>query len=297
MTHNLKRERKNTMRTDIHCEKNLIPEDYEVFTYFYCGPFAREIEDNLVHLRKTYKAHGVNIHPGLSQCDHCGSWYHEGVMIEHNPTGKLLTIGWQCAEKRFALDNLTYARKMAQKKAKGLKARAKKWFKIREFVRENRKAVRNMNAFRRDSDFVNSVRNQLIAKGQLSEKQVAAMVKVGAQIQAQAARKAKWAEQDSDAEDVVVGKVTITGTIISQKLQDGYYGSTWKMLVRDDRGFKVWGSIPSKFEAMEWDEDADEWVHALKGKRVAFTANVTASDKDSKFGFFKRPTKASMEAA
>lgn len=287
------------MRTDVHCERNLRPEDYEVFTYFYCGPQAHIVQPDLPYLREKYEAKGVKIHSSMSTCDHCGSWYHEGVLIEHIPTGELLTVGWQCAEQRFDLDNQTYARKTAQNVAKGLKAKAKKWVKIREFVRRNRKAVRNMNAYRRDSEFVLSVRTQLIEKGDLSDKQIYAMERIGDTIQTHIARKAEWAAQDAKAEDVPTGKVAISGTVISQKLQHSVgYDSTWKMLVRDDRGFKVWGSIPRKLmEEAEEEWDRDERVNApvLKGKRVSFNATVTPSDKDPKFGFFKRPTKASLE--
>lgn len=56
-------------------------------------------------------------------------------------------------------------------------------------------------------------------------------------------------------------------------------GSTYKMLVQDDRGFKVWGTVPGS-------------IAADKGDEIKFVANVEASDDDPKFGFFKRPRKA-----
>jgi hypothetical protein len=33
----------------------------------------------------------------------------------------------------------------------------------------------------------------------------------------------------------------------------------------------------------------------MKGKRISFTAAITPSKDDQKFGFFKRPTKAKLE--
>jgi hypothetical protein len=42
----------------------------------------------------------------------------------------------------------------------------------------------------------------------------------------------------------------------------------------------VWGSAPKSLDDAE------------RESRITFTATVTASDKDAKFGFFKRPTKA-----
>ena len=95
---------------------------------------------------------------------------------------------------------------------------------------------------------------------------------------AAAQRAAEQAELDA-AEPCPTGRVEITGEILTIKLQEGYYGDTWKMLVKDDRGFKVWGSIPSS-------------LHASRGVRVSFMAAVEPSADDDKFGFFKRPTKA-----
>lgn len=95
---------------------------------------------------------------------------------------------------------------------------------------------------------------------------------------AAAAKAAQEAEYEA-AEPCPTGRVAITGDVITTKLQEGYYNDTWKMLVKDDRGFKVWGSIPSSLKA-------------ARGDRVTFMAAVEPSEDDEKFGFFKRPTKA-----
>ena len=52
------------------------------------------------------------------------------------------------------------------------------------------------------------------------------------------------------------------------------------MLFEDIRGFRLWGSVPSKL----LDEE-------LSNLNIKFLATVSVSDKDSSFGFFKRPTK------
>ena len=95
---------------------------------------------------------------------------------------------------------------------------------------------------------------------------------------AAAQRAAEQAELDA-AEPCPTGRIEIVGEILATKLQEGYYGSTWKMLVKDDRGFKVWGSIPKD-------------IYAKRGFRVMFFAAVEPSADDDKFGFYKRPTKA-----
>lgn len=91
------------------------------------------------------------------------------------------------------------------------------------------------------------------------------------------------AERDATheaGEDVEEGRVVITGQVLAFKWQSSNYGDTLKMLVQDDRGFRVWGSVPAGLDDAE------------RNSRISFTATVQQSDKDSKFGFFKRPAKA-----
>lgn len=59
------------------------------------------------------------------------------------------------------------------------------------------------------------------------------------------------------------------------------------MLVQHETGYKLWGTVPSDLLSNG----------GLKGAAVEFTARVQRSDKDEKFGFFSRPTKARVLAA
>ena len=98
-------------------------------------------------------------------------------------------------------------------------------------------------------------------------------------------REAERAKRDAAHEagdDAPEGRVVITGTVLAFKVQESMYGDVLKMLVQDDRGFRVWGSVPSSLDDAE------------RESRITFTATVTASDKDAKFGFFKRPAKAAV---
>jgi len=80
---------------------------------------------------------------------------------------------------------------------------------------------------------------------------------------------------------VVLGTaVVITGTVQRTEAKDTDYGVRYVMTVLDDRGFTVWGSIPSG-------------LRVKPGDRVTFTAAVEPSDKPD-FGFTKRPRKASV---
>lgn len=94
------------------------------------------------------------------------------------------------------------------------------------------------------------------------------------------------AEADAAAHPVVEGRIVIRGEILSNRIDENDYGTTYKILVKDERGFKVWGSLAKAL----WDgiNEFDE----VKGRGVTFSATVEASKDDKSFGFFSRPTKA-----
>lgn len=153
-----------------------------------------------------------------------------------------------------------------------------------------------VSAWRASSDFLDAMNDQINEWGRLSEKQEAAVRKILERAKDRVAEwEAKKAEEFANSADCPQGRVQVVGTIMSVKRVETSFGSQWKMLVRDDSGFKVWGSIPSKL--FEPEEENGIWIAAeeLKGKRVSFTAAVEPSKDDQKFGFFKRPTKAKLE--
>jgi hypothetical protein len=87
-------------------------------------------------------------------------------------------------------------------------------------------------------------------------------------------------EAFENAEPCPEGRVTVTGKLLGWKTQETRYGTTCRCLVQDRRGFKVWGTLPRA------------WEEAERGSPVTFSAELTPSREDPKFGFFKRPTKA-----
>ena len=82
---------------------------------------------------------------------------------------------------------------------------------------------------------------------------------------------------------VPVGRVKVQGTIVSNVLKQGWGDDAMirKLLVRDDRGFKVWGNCPSL-------------MNPALGSRIEFTATLEPSKDDPAFGFYKRATKVSV---
>jgi hypothetical protein len=96
---------------------------------------------------------------------------------------------------------------------------------------------------------------------------------------------AKAAESAGPVADVPEGRNVVTGTIVSTKVVESQYGTAYKMIVLDDRGFKVYCTQPSAIS------------EAGRGDRVSFTATLSRSDDDPTFGFGSRPTKASAETS
>lgn len=131
--------------------------------------------------------------------------------------------------------------------------------------------------------------------------------------QAAAVRKVmERAAQEPEAAPVIEGRIAITGTILTVKSQEGDFGMQTKMLVQDERGFKVWGTMASTladalydaWHAAEQEAKGDDfyrgnygsdyWHASARGRKVTFTAKVTASKDDNTFGYYTRPTKASI---
>ena len=138
-----------------------------------------------------------------------------------------------------------------------------------------------------ENHFALSIERALEDKGTLTENQLNAILRMNEQQKAKATEK-------SLAEPVPAGKHTITGTILSTKWVENnfsYHGSgTLKMVVQDDRGFKVYGTVPN---ALTTREDGT-YYSDLRNSRVTFTATLEPSQDDDKFGFYKRPTKAQL---
>ncbi len=111
-----------------------------------------------------------------------------------------------------------------------------------------------------------------------------------------AEREAQWAAEKEAkrqaAQPVPTGRILVSGKVLATKLKDSQWGLQWKMLVEDERGFNLWGSVPKSII----NEDVDG-CGLSRGDLVTFTATVEPSKDDNKFGFFSRPTKATATQA
>lgn len=132
--------------------------------------------------------------------------------------------------------------------------------------------------------FVVDVAYQLQSRGTLSEVQLTYVQRA---IESWTERSDARIAEAAAAEPVPVtgGRIRVSGVVVSTRSEEGQWGWSHKMLLKDDRGFKLWGSVPSTEVAIE------------PGTRVAFDAAVERSESDPLFGFYKRPTKVVVGAA
>lgn len=135
--------------------------------------------------------------------------------------------------------------------------------------------------------FVASVTEQVLINHKVpSEKQMSVLTRIVEDREAAAAK---------PAAEVPEGRVEITGTIISRKFVENAYGTTTKLLIEDDRGFRVYGTMPKGLNiADNKTRYSAEDIIELPGRRVTLTATLERSAKDPAFGFYARPAKARL---
>lgn len=132
------------------------------------------------------------------------------------------------------------------------------------------------------SSFAKSLLDALHTYGKLTDKQYDAVCRsIDTAEQKRKEWEAKRAAEAATLPPLKEGRYIIEGVIQSTKIIDGYYGMTYKMLVKLPCGNKVWGSVPDALK--RGDED-------ITGKAVQFTAKVAV--KEPGFGTYSRPTKA-----
>lgn len=130
----------------------------------------------------------------------------------------------------------------------------------------------------------------------------------------QKAEKRAGQQAEAAAHPAPAGRVAVTGEIVSTKVVEGDYGTSYKILVKDDQGFKVWCSLPKAQADEAYDDfltfldkagssthawgsavfflgDNNGYYAGIKGRRITFTATLQPSQDDVSFAFGSRPTK------
>lgn len=297
-------------RTDCHRPSLVNPAAYEYVGVFYQGPvYGEEHADFVASYLEQGSADMVDAaeellekqpfqgnHEARSTCDHCGAWFHYGVVYRHKPTGDGIAVGHTCAHKTFGFDS---RRELEISRLKARVAAARERAKVQAAADTFRASVPGLaEALAGDHYLLQKFSMNLNTYGYLSEKQVACALKVHREEQEKKARKAQEDAELPAPAPVVEGRQVVTGILLGIRDQESDWGVVDKMLVVDDRGFKVWCTVPEALWEIGRDgakrDDADCARKWLIRKRVSFTVTVEKSRKDECFGFGKRPTKPSV---
>ena len=222
-----------------------------------------------------------SIYEDMKNCGHCGSRLRFAAVMAHEQSMEFIVVGQDCLTNRF--------NEMSAADFKALREAAKK------AAQESKKAEQRAaliaehpelaGAAESGNSFIQDVMRKFYRYGELSDRQIAAVKTALVRDAERAEREAVWATEAETAADAPTGKVTVTGEILSLKSQESMFGSTLKMIVKTEAGWKLWVTVPNSI--MGTDE-------GLSGKHVTLTATVTPSGDDPKFAFGKRPSKAKL---
>lgn len=283
------------IRSDVHRPSVINPDDYRFIAMEHTkfegiGSIdeilenRRIVEADMKATGGTYSrhAHGGNCHI----CGNANAIY--TALFHHEATNTYIRVGSDCADK-LDCGLADRFRSFAGNVRNALEAQAGKRKAEAFLTREGIESAWAIYLTKwtegegKQESIIRDIVGKMVTYGSLSEKQVAFLRSLLKQI---ADRPAIEAQRKLETEralpvPVVDGRTTVKGIVVTMRSEESFYGPTVKMLVKHVDGWKVWGTVPSALVCQI-------------GDTVQFDAKVTRSDKDEKFGFFSRPSKASV---
>lgn len=272
------------MRTDIFRPSVIEPSELSFVAFSYLkvedlgsALFLREERERLNrHREMTGGRFSSHEHAGSCHC--CGAHALYMAVFHHPKTNVYIKVGLTCAEALEMGDAEAFRRNVksalehgkGKKKAKALVGDAA-WAVFEAIGSEPSK----------DEATVADIIDRTIKYGSISDK---AMNYLGVLVdrikRAPEVAAARAAEAAAAAPvPMTDARVKVTGEVLMTRVEDGFYGRVTKMLVRAPEGFKLFGNMPGG-------------LGAKRGDEIEFFAKIVRSDKDEKFGFWSRPTKA-----
>lgn len=318
-----------TKRVDIHRPSAIDPAEYEYIGVEYdkiddvgaCMVLAENRKRIQAHMAQTGGTYSRHEHGG--NCHICGAWAIYTCLFHHRESNVYIRTGFDCAMKMDMGDpKLFRAIKREVKKAREAKAGKQKarailadlgleecWTIAKELDDDALKAMGALdeNGFhKRELLALRDIVRKLVAYGSLSDGQVKYLrilpESIRTREQREADRDAKRAAERAAAEPVPADgkRHQITGEVLAVKEYESDWGTNYKLVVKDDRGFVVIGGIPRELRRVTpiYLDEADNATgierEIDRGDRVQFMARLKASRDDPKFGFYSRPTKAEL---
>ena len=279
-------------RTDAHRPSAIDPDEYVFVSFHDHRPDAWAV--NLAeqrafraHIERTGGKFSGHDHGGV--CHVCGNVNAMSVArFWHRPSNTYIEVGATCADKLHGGEAINF-RAFRERAAAGIAAaagRRKAENILREAGLDAAWAVFTAedDGGHQEEATVRDIVGKLVRYGSLSEAQVNFLRALIDRIARRAEIAAQRAAEDEAAAPVPVidGRVEIVAEFVSARVEEGPYGAAVKALFRHATGYKLWGTLPASI------------ADAKRGDTVKFTARISPSDRDPKFGFASRPSKASF---
>jgi hypothetical protein len=205
-----------------------------------------------------------------NRCAICGHAICKFAMLVDLKTNEAITIGMDCFSTYEGSSEATGAmvRLGREIERRRLVDAANKFFAANGLI--------EAMELRSKHHILQDLFSKCVKYGNLSEKQIAFALKLANEVSERETVKAN----EPPASPAPTGRCTVVGTLLGFKSVENDFGSTLKMLVQADEGFKVWVTCPTS-------------LRADRGDKVQFTATITPSNDDPCFAFGSRPSKAS----
>lgn len=268
-------------RTDPHKPGNIVPFDYE-YVLSYCSPGSQPWDSwNMVAVRALhsnidYGRGETKLFGQTGKCGICGAAYRNGDVWRHVPTGDIVHVGHNCADKYSMVTErpgFEAALELLKKRRAAFIAETK-----RQMLREKFLASQPglEEALVGDHDILRNMSQSLTRWGSLTPKQVAFAMKLYTE------NKARKENPPPEEKHVAapIGRQLIRGRVVSKKTYDSDYGSSTKITIKvetPDGSWLAWGSTFSTAGVFE------------RGDMIEFKATLSPG-REAHFAFFKRPT-------
>lgn len=276
------------VRKDIHRPAEINPAEYEFIGIWYDPQEATEVggaaalRQERENIKRFMDEHGArwatHDHGGTCQC--CGAYAKYLAAFYHEHHNEMIRVGQECAHKLHMGCESAFnaARRKVASANEYATGKARAHLQLQELgLLRAWDIYTTGDTSGTDETIVIDMIRKLISYGSLSDKQIEFLRRLISRIDNRDQYLAQREAEKAAAQDCPSGRMEIRGTVISIKEVTGYYGDALKMLVKTIDGYTVYGTIP-------------RGLNAEKGAEVVFTATITPSDRDSKHGYFSRPS-------
>lgn len=229
----------------------------------------------LLHVAKVKFAE----HGSTGQCTACGAAFVYGEVWEHIETSEHIHVGHICGQKYGLMAD------RSEFELRAGRARQAAAVQLKKVMNAERRAAFLADhpgleeALKAEHHIIRDIAARFVEWCSLSDKQVALVMKI--------ARELATPKPEEQHVDAPIGRATFRGIVVSVRVEEGYYGSVTKMVVKvTEKGgtWLAWGTMPA---SLCWDKDG-RWQE-VRGAEVEITATLTRSDRDAHFAFAKRP--------